>query len=339
MSEPILIWGAGAIGGTVGAYFVRAGLPVVLVERDAAHVAAIRARGLEIEGPLARFIVSVPVFEPNELSGTYSRILLCVKAQDTVAATKALLPHLAETGYVASFQNGLNELEIAEIVGKARTIGAYLNFGADYLSPGVVQYSGRGGVYVGETDGHLTSRIKALHETMCVFEPNAVLTDNIMGYLWGKLGYGALLFATALTNASICEALDARGPRPLFRQLAAEATQVALKMGVKPYGSNGYEPAAFLPSADIQAASASFDAMVAHNATSAKTHSGIWRDLAVRKRRTEADAQLGPIVSFGQQIGVATPATAALIAMIHEIEDGKRALDWGNLAKLQRQLG
>ena len=338
MSEPILIWGAGAIGGTVGAHFLRAGLPVVFVDRDAAHVAAIRARGLEIEGPLVQFTVQAEAFEPHEVTGVFSRILLCVKAQDTWAATQALLPHLAEEGYVASFQNGLNELEIAEIVGRRRTIGAYLNFGADYMSPGVVQYSGRGGVYVGEIDGGMSSRIAALHETMCIFEPHAVLTDNIMGYLWGKLGYGALLFATALTNASICEALDARAPRPLFRALAGEATRIAVAMGVEPHGSNGYDPAAFLPHASDEQADACFDAMVAHNATSAKTHSGIWRDLAVRKRRTEADAQLGPIVAFGAQTGIPASATQRLIAMIHEIEDGTRALDWGNLAELERQL-
>ena len=338
MSDPVLIWGAGAIGGTVGATLIRAGLPVVFVDRDAAHVAAIRARGLEIEGPVAQFTVEAPAFVPGVVEGVFSRVLLCVTAQDTRAATLELLPHLAQDGYVASFQNGLNELEIAGIAGGSRTIGAYLNFGADYMSPGVVQYSGRGGVYVGEVDGALTPRIRALHDTMRIFEPDAVLTDNIMGYLWGKLGYGALLFATALTNASICDALASRAPRPLFRMVAGEATRIAAAMGVAAHGSNGYDPAAFAPGATEAQADACFDAMVAHNATSAKTHSGIWRDLAVRKRRTEADAQLGPIVAFGRQTGIATPATEALIAMIHEIEDGGRDLAWDNLAELARRL-
>ena len=338
MSDPIVIWGAGAIGGTIGAYFVRAGLPVLFVDRDAAHVAAIRSKGLQIEGPVAQFTVQAKAVTPDAVEGVFSCILLCVKAQDTKAAAQALLPHLADNGYVASFQNGLNELELADIVGENRTVGAYLNFGADYMSPGLVQYSGRGGVYVGEIDGAVTPRIKALHEMMRIFEPNAVLTDNIMGYLWGKLGYGALLFATALTNASICDALASREPRPLFRQLAGEATQIAFAMGIKPHGSNGYEPAAFAPGASDAQADASFDAMVAHNATSAKTHSGIWRDLAVRKRRTEADAQLGPIVAFGERTGIAAPATKRLIAMIHEIEDGQRSLAWDNLAELAQQL-
>jgi 2-dehydropantoate 2-reductase len=78
--------------------------------------------------------------------------------------------------------------------------------------------------------------------------------------------------------------------------------------------------------------------MVAHNARSAKTHSGIWRDLAVRKRKTEVDAQLGPIVAFGNKHGVRTPCTERLIAMIHEIEDGNRPRAWENLAELARVM-
>ncbi|MFO1150654.1 MAG: 2-dehydropantoate 2-reductase [Alsobacter sp.] len=336
--DPILVWGAGAIGGTVGAYFVRAGLPVVFVDRDPDHVAAMNAKGLTIEGPIEQFTVPVVARTPDTLSGVYSRILLCTKAHHTREAARQLAPHLAADGYVASFQNGLNELEIADVVGRERTVGAFLNFGADYMSPGVVHYSGRGAVVIGELDGQITPRVEALHRLMRLFEPNAVLTDNIMGYLWGKLGYGALLFGTALTNASICDGLGAREPRALFRRIAGEATAIAGKLGVTPLGFNGYVPEAFAPGATDAAADASFDAMVAHNAKSAKTHSGIWRDLAVRKRRTEVDAQLGPIVRFGREVGVATPATEGVIAMIHEIEDGTRPLAWENLAELEARL-
>ncbi len=76
--------------------------------------------------------------------------------------------------------------------------------------------------------------------------------------------------------------------------------------------------------------------MVTHNAKSIKTHSGIWRDLAIRKRKTEVDAQLGPIVEQGSKLGIPTPLVARMIAMIHEIEDGTRPLDWANLEELAR---
>jgi len=76
--------------------------------------------------------------------------------------------------------------------------------------------------------------------------------------------------------------------------------------------------------------------MVAHNRLSAKSHTGIWRDLAVRKRKTEAEAQLGPIIKVGQKNGVATPLTARLVAMVLEIETGKRPLAAENLEELAR---
>jgi len=331
----ILIWGAGAIGGTIGAYLARADINVVFVDLDPEHVHAMNRKGFTIEGPIETFTVPVRAFTPSELTGVYEKVFLCVKAHHTETACRALPPFLASEGYVVSFQNGLNELVIADIVGRPRTVGAFINFGADYMSPGVVNFSGRGAFVLGELDGAITPRIEALQALALVCEPNAIVTDNILGYLWGKLGYGALLFATALTNASICEALAARAPRAMFFRLANEAVAVARAVDVVPLGFNGYAPEAFATAMPPATAEASFDAMVAHNAKSAKTHSGIWRDLAVRRRVTEVDAQLGPIVHFGAEVEIATPVTRELIAMIHEIETGARPLQWSNLAELE----
>ena len=335
-SDPIVIWGAGAIGGAIGAYFVRAGQDVLFVDQDASHVEVMNRDGLTIEGPIDQFNVKVRALTPDQVQGTFSRILLCVKAHHTEGATRQIVPHLASNGYIASYQNGLNELVIAEQVGPERTVGAFLNFGGDYMSPGVIQFSGRGAVVLGELDGQISDRLKALHALMLIFDPNAIMTESIMGYLWGKLGYGSLLFATALTDASICDCLAATDARSLLRNIAREATSVALKLGYDPRGFNGYDPAAFTPDAEEAAAHASFDAMVTHNAKSIKTHSGIWRDLAIRKRKTEVDAQLGPIVTQGASLGIPTPLVAGMISMIHEIEDGKRELDWANLAELAK---
>ncbi|MBC7609289.1 MAG: ketopantoate reductase family protein, partial [Polaromonas sp.] len=50
--QPILIWGAGAIGGVLGAYWARAGLPVLMVDIVRDHVVACRTTGLSITGPV-----------------------------------------------------------------------------------------------------------------------------------------------------------------------------------------------------------------------------------------------------------------------------------------------
>lgn len=336
MSAPILIWGAGAIGGTLGAAFVRVGHEVIFVDNVAEHVAAINAKGLRIEGPIFQDTVQAPAFLPADLKGQFHQTFLCVKALHTKAAIAELAPHLAVDGLVVSAQNGLNEIAIAEEVGAARTIGCFVNFGADYLEPGVVHYSGHGAAVIGELDGTKTQRIQDLHHLMQEFDPKAVLTPNIWGYLWGKMIYGALLFGTALTNESIADVLENPAPRPILSKLAQEVGAVAAAEGVKTEAFDGFDPAAFAPNAGQAALDKSFADMVAHNRRSAKSHSGIWRDLAIRKRKTEVVAQLGPIVAKGAEHGIDTPLTRKVIAMIEEIESGARSLSMDNLVELAK---
>lgn len=334
MTQPILIWGAGAIGGTLGAAFLRAGHKVVFVDNVPEHVAAINARGLRIAGPIFEDTVHAPAFLPSDLKGQFDRIYLCVKALHTESAVRALAPHLAADGVVVSAQNGLNEITIAHEIGAERTIGCFVNFGADYLEPGVVHYSGRGAAVIGELDGAMTDRIRSLHRLMQDFDPKAVLTLNIWGYLWGKMIYGALLFGTALTNDSIADVLENPAPRNILTRLGQEVGSVAAAQKVRTEAFDGFDPAAFAPDAPQSAVDKSFADMVAHNRRSTKSHSGIWRDLAIRKRKTEVVAQLGPIVALGQEQGIPTPLTRRLIEMIEAIEAGTRPLSMKNLAEM-----
>ncbi len=110
------------------------------------------------------------------MTGKFSRILLCVKAHHTEAAARQLAPHLAAGGYVASFQNGLNEFVIGEVLGLANVVGAFINFGADYLEPGRILFGGRGACVLGELDGAATPRLTALHALLTDFEPAAIMT-------------------------------------------------------------------------------------------------------------------------------------------------------------------
>ena len=319
-----LVWGAGAIGGTLGAYLARAGADITMVDVAGEHVEAIARVGLRVTGPIDEFTVRVPAFLPETLDGRWDEIILATKAHHTGAAVRALVRHLTDNGYVVSAQNGLNEIEIAEVVGAARTVGAFVNFGADYLGPGVIHHAGRGAVVVGEIDGRLTPRVVDIGNAWRHFERRALVTPNIWGYLWGKEAYGAMLFATALTNESIADALAMATYRPLYIALARESLAVAQARGVRPETFDGFDPTAYLPGAEAGAAEQSLDALVAHNRRSAKSHSGIWRDLAVRQRPTEVDAQLGIVVTLAAEASVQTPLTARLVTLIHEIERGVR---------------
>lgn len=335
MAEPVLIWGAGAIGATLGAYWTRAGREVLLVDVAAEHVAACRESGLHIEGPVDSFSLKMDAVTPEELTGRFSRVVLAVKAHHTPAAVAALQPHLIDDGFVLSAQNGLNERVIARQLGEHRCMGAFVNFGADLLGPGRVLFGNRGAVVIGELDGQRRARTEAMLELFRVFDPNALLTDNIQGFLWGKLAYGAMLFATALNIDSMADNFADPERFPVWRSLGGEVMAVAAASGATPMGFDGFDPASFAPDAPDSAARHSVADLASFNRTSAKTHSGVWRDLAVHKRRTEVDAQIAVIAELGAEVGVETPAIRRLVSLVHDVEEGRRpqaAETFGELA-------
>ena len=335
------IVGAGAIGGTVGAHLVRGGHEVLFVDRDRTHVDAINTAGLTIEGR-ETFTVRAAAVPPDALRESVrgripDAVLLCVKAMHTAAAVDALAPLLAPDNFVVSLQNGLNEKVIAARIGAARTVGAFVNFGADYLEPGRVMYGGTGALYLGELNGTISARVRRLEEIFrtCVL-PATQATGNIWGFLWGKLGYGAMLFATALVDASIADVLAYAPSRPMLANLTAEVICVAEAESVRCEGFDGYEPAvyAFQQPRNWEGIVRSLDQLVAFNRKSLKQKSGVWRDLTVRKRRTEVDQQVGAIVETASARGLPAPLNARLVAIVHDLEDGRRAMSWQNLEEL-----
>ena len=149
-------------------------------------------------------------------------------------------------------------------------MGAFVNFGADYLEPGRIFVGGRGALYVGELDGRPSGRLDQLVRDL----PDAKETANILGFLWAKEAYGAMLFATAVSDLSIADALAEPRYRGVFVQLAQEVLAAA-PVPVEPF--DGF---------DADDLDGSIDRLVEFNRRSAKTHSGIYRDLTVRKRRS-----------------------------------------------------
>src|SRR3954453_6097118 len=115
--EELMIWGAGAIGGTIGAALARAGKNPLLVDSAEDHVAAINARGLKITGPHEDYSAPVRAMTPGEVRGPLHRVMLAVKSQHTAAAARMIAPLLVPDATVLSLQNGLNGDAIAVEVG------------------------------------------------------------------------------------------------------------------------------------------------------------------------------------------------------------------------------
>ncbi|PLR77038.1 hypothetical protein CU633_12530 [Bacillus sp. V3-13] len=333
-----VIVGAGAIGGVIGAYLVKGGHHVTFVDKDKAHVLKMRKEGLCIKGQSDSFTVPVKVFINEEFktqSEPIDKVLLCVKAHHTVDAVNSFKHRLHDDSYVVSFQNGLCELEIANLIGKERTIGCFVNLFADYLEPGIINYGGIGSVYIGELDGTNTARVRELAHDLSVWGNTRVIY-NIFGYLWSKLAYGAILTATALTNETIADLIESDYHRNMLLDLASEVLQIAHHKGIKPEGFDDWEPSIVYPRGmrDEEKINQSLYVLVKRLRSYTKTRTGIWRDLAVRKRKTEVPQHLNPVIEMGEQAGFNMILLKALLSMIIEIENGERELSLQNLAQL-----
>lgn len=326
--------GAGAIGGTLGAYMVRGGEDVEFADRAKDHVAAMKSKGLTIkafDGPFTVPVVAAMTLD--ELKGPIDVALLAVKAQDTVSAVRTIFPLLSATSTVVSLQNGLCEPVIAGIIGPQRTIGAFINYNADYLEPGVIHYGGPGAFFVGEIDGKMSARVDEMVRRFSHW--GAVrATNNIFGYLWAKLGYANMLYATALVDEPMADVVDRH--RKLMVELACEVYDAAEAEGIHLEPFDNVEPHLYFPreKQDWDAINRSLDSLVGLMRKSEKQKTGVWRDLAVHKRKTEVDYHLGAAAEVGGRRGLRMPLTHRVISMIHDIEDGRRAMGWRNVDEL-----
>lgn len=327
--------GAGAIGGTVGAYMARAGADIEFVDVAADHVMTMREQGLTIRAYNETFTVPVIAHHPQELTGPLEIVLLAVKSQHTQAAVQAIRPLLSAESAIVSLQNGLCESTIAEIVGPERTIGAFVDLFADYLEPGVIHYGGPGTFRVGELDGTRSRRVSEIVRHLQHWGP-VESTDNVLGYLWTKMGFANMLFATALADETMADVI-ARYPE-LMVELAAEIYEVAEREGVRLESFDNVEPTLYYPreQRDWQEIHNNLADLVAWLRRQQKTKSGVWRDIAVRTRKTEVDEQIGLVATIGGRHGLPMSMTNRVVTMIHELEEGTRPMQWANLEELEQ---
>lgn len=334
--SPYTVVGAGAIGGTLAAHLHAQDVPVQLIDADPLHVAAIRKNGLQIKSPSGVLVADLPCYGLDDAPQSLERVLLAVKAQATDSATAWIAPRLSSEGYVASMQNGLNEATIAGHIGADRTVIAFVDLFADVLEPGIIKDGGIGAMALGEYAGGTSDRVRQLAHDLRHWGTPAV-TDNVPGYLWSKLGFGAMLTATALADADMSELIDRH--RPAMNGLAAEVFDVAAAEGIHLEGFDAFDPSCYVRGADPVRNSEATDGLIKWLSTQTKTRSGIWRDIAVRQRPTEVPTQYEPIIKIAANHGLELPLVEELVALIRQLETRSIAMDEEHLAALDRKAG
>lgn len=304
------IIGAGAIGGTLGALMARDGHDVTLCDSDREHVEAINRDGLSIEGPVNNFTVRMKAILPGELPNSIDRAVVAVKSHHTRAVAELLSSRLTPEGCVLTVQNGLTADILTGALGEGRVVSSFVNFGADVLGPGRIMQGNIATFRVGELKGgEISPRVQEFADAL----PYAEATNNVLGYLWGKEAYGAMLWAGAVSDLSIVDSLEDPRFRPLMIAIASEV------LAQSPVSVESFD--GFVPD-DLEG---SLGRLAEFNRRSAKTHSGIYRDLAVRKRKTEIDEMLGDING---------PIFRKVASVIHDIEEGRRVCEVANLEEV-----
>lgn len=182
------IYGAGSLGTVLGAYITKNGGEIDLINRNRAHVAALREKGARITGTV-EMTVPVKAFLPEEMTGKYDVILLMTKQQHNAEVVTTLKEYLADDGVIMTLQNGLPEPGIAEIVGANRTMGCTVEWGATLTEPGVCLLTSDPdslSFHMGKMEGISETQfatVKKLLELMCpVYEE-----ENLIGARWSKL--------------------------------------------------------------------------------------------------------------------------------------------------------
>jgi 2-dehydropantoate 2-reductase len=185
-----VVYGAGAVGGVVGARLHQHGHDVLLIARGD-HLAAIRDAGLRVESPSGAVTVAVPAVEhPAEVSlEADDVVVLAVKSQDTAAALRALAAVAPGDVRVASAQNGVAN-ERASLRRFGNVYAVHVMMPATHLEAGVVQASSEpvtGMLDVGRYPSGVDDTCRTLSDAFSASTFDSRAVADIMRWKYRKL--------------------------------------------------------------------------------------------------------------------------------------------------------
>ncbi|WOF22910.1 FAD-dependent oxidoreductase [Microbacterium betulae] len=341
-TRPYVIVGAGAIGGTIAHALARRGHDVTLVDAHEAHVQAIRDKGLVIrrvehERAADDTVTGLRAFTPDEYPDhePIETALVAVKSQHTRDAAQWLSTRLSASGYAVSVQNGVNEPVLADGLGRERVLGAFVNIFADWEEPGVIRYGGPGALAVGLPDqGVPDGRVLRVARDLRAYGP-VTSTANLRGYRWGKRAFGAILGLATLVDAPLADVVD-RYPDLAFL-VASEPTDVAIHEGIVLESFDAYEPYAFQSATPEDVRTAAIARLASWLRTQPKDRSGVYRDIAVRRRATERGLVSDGYEDLAARHGVSIAFGREVQRRIAAISSGDAAFGWRHLDELRER--
>lgn len=326
------IYGAGSLGTVLGAFITKNGGEIDLINRNRAHVEALKQNGAKIVGTV-EMTVPVKAFTPDEMTGKYDVILLMTKQLHNGEVVAMLKDFLAEDGVIVTLQNGLPEPGIAEIVGANRTMGCTVEWGATLSAPGECtltsdpdSLSFHMGKMEGISDGQY-AMVKELLEKMCPVHEE----DNLLGARWSKLLINATFSGLGtVVGGRFGDVSENADARKVAIRCMKEVIDVGHAAGITFAPVQGKDiTKLFYYKGNVKRAIATLLIPIAM-----KKHRAIEPSMLQDIRHgkpCEVDAINGVVCDWGKKCGVPTPINDRIAEVIRKQQDGQLPLSPENI--------
>jgi 2-dehydropantoate 2-reductase len=301
----IAIVGTGSMGSVYAGLLGAAGNEVWAVDTWEEHVAAIRERGLRVEGASGDRIVRVAATTRPEEIGAVDLVVLATKATHVRDAAVAARTLLGPDTLVLTIQNGLGSAEVAaEVLGDERVaIGVAGGFGASLLGPGHVHHHGFELVTLGERHGPTTARIERVADVWRAAGFRVETDDDVDRLVWEKLVCNVCFSGTCtILGRTIGEVMDETSAWHVATGCAVEAFDVARAAGI----------------------ALRFDDPVEHVTAFGRRIPGARPSMLLDRlagRRGEVDAINGAIPPRAASLGLEAPVNATVTALVKALEN------------------
>lgn len=327
----MLIVGAGAIGGTLAARMTGAVRRVVALDANREHVERLRSPGLTLERSGESRQVKLEAYTSvDEVKGEFDFALVAVKAPAIEAALRPLAERELVETYV-SLGNGVVQDRISAIVGPERLLVGTVELGATNLGPGHVRQTTINPFVIGELDGSIRARTRALARVLEPVEEVRV-TDNIRGQLWSKLLVNSVLSGLGVVGG--CTYGEVAGHpegRQAIFEVWREGHEIGMAQGLSLETVLGIAPER-LASKDERERSAALDTVLSH---AGATRASMLQDVE-RGARTEVDVINGGVVATARKIGASAPLNASIVEIVQEYERGEASPSTDQFARVRR---
>lgn len=331
----IALVGAGAMGTIIGALVTKGGEDIVLVDVNEPHVAALNDKGAKIIGHMD-ITVPVKAVTPDGMEGIYDLIIYLVKTTYDDKALPEILPCIGDESMVITLQNGVPEERVAEVVGRERTLGGAIGWGATFIGPGVSEltYDPVEMTYdIGEMDGSVSERIGAVKAVLDK-AGEAHISTNLAGTRWVKLMVNVSM--SGLSTALDCtygDILDDDKATIAALSIILETLKTAKALGVTMEPLKGVDPNVLVDVVkESEENAVKVFRMIYERAR--EQVASMLQDVR-RSIPCEVETINGYLSRKSAEAGVPTPVNDKVAEIIRGIEAGKYPLSFSNLDMIE----